>query len=207
MEKQIELEMDGRAPDEIEELNLDSCKATEITGLTDKFVNLRTLSMTNNELASLKGFPKLPNLQKLDLTDNKLSSGFEPLAECEELEYISLCGNPIKDISVLEPLKKLESLQTLELANCELTSVDGYRDKVFELLDNVLFIDGFDREGEAAPEDYDESDSEGDDEEVEDDVDEESEEDEEDDEDGSGEDEETPTKGTKRKHEDEENDG
>ena len=49
----------------VEELNVDSCKATSIAGITDEFVNLQTLSMTNNELTSLKGFPKLPNLRKV----------------------------------------------------------------------------------------------------------------------------------------------
>ena len=30
---------------------------------------------------------------------------------------------------------------------------DGYRDKIFEMLDAVLYVDGFDRDGEPAPED------------------------------------------------------
>ena len=46
---------------------MDSCKATQISGITDEFVNLQTLSMTNNELESLKGFPKLPSLRKVRL--------------------------------------------------------------------------------------------------------------------------------------------
>lgn len=49
----------------MEELNVDSCKASQISGITDEFINLQTLSMTNNELTSLKGFPKLPNLRKV----------------------------------------------------------------------------------------------------------------------------------------------
>jgi len=46
-------------------LNVDSCKASQISGITDEFINLQTLSMTNNELTSLKGFPKLPMLRKV----------------------------------------------------------------------------------------------------------------------------------------------
>lgn len=52
---------------QVEELNIDNCKATHIVGLTDKFVNLQTLSMANSELSSLKGFPSLPNLRKVRL--------------------------------------------------------------------------------------------------------------------------------------------
>jgi len=47
-------------------------------------------------------------------------------------------------------------LQSLEVFNCELTSNDGYRTKIFELLEDVLFVDGFDREGKPAPNDDDE---------------------------------------------------
>jgi hypothetical protein len=218
MEEQLVLEVDGRNPDEVEELNLDSCKATQIAGLTDKFLNLQTLSMTNNELTSLKGFPKLPNLRKLDLGDNRISSGFEPLAACPELEYISLSGNPIKDLNALEPLKKLDSLQTLEVFNCDIAQSEDYRSKIFDLLPNVVYVDGFDRDGEVAPDDDEYDDEEGaSDEEDEDSegegavgaADDDDEDDDEDDvsDDGSEEDEEETSRGTKRKHEDEENAG
>ena len=39
--------------------------------------------------------------------------------------------------------------------NCELTNNDDYRSKIFELLEDVLFVDGFDREGHPAPTDDD----------------------------------------------------
>jgi len=50
---------------QVEELNLDSCEATQITGLTDQYTNLETLTLSNNGLTSLKGFPNLPNLRKV----------------------------------------------------------------------------------------------------------------------------------------------
>lgn len=40
--------------------------------------------------------------------------------------------------------------------NCELTNNDDYRTKIFDLLEDVLFVDGFDREGHPAPNDDDE---------------------------------------------------
>ena len=40
--------------------------------------------------------------------------------------------------------------------NCELTNNDDYRTKIFELLEDVVFVDGFDREGQPAPNDDDE---------------------------------------------------
>ena len=55
---------------QIQELNLDNCRATQIEGLTDEFTNLTTLSLINVGLTMLKGFPNLPSLRKvtIDLT-------------------------------------------------------------------------------------------------------------------------------------------
>lgn len=211
MEQLIEEELGGRTPDEVEELNIDNCKATHIAGLTDKFVNLQTLSMANSELSSLKGFPSLPNLRKLDLSDNRISGGFDVLTGSPNLEYIGLSGNPIKEVSVLEPLKKLTHLHSLEVFNCDIANNDGYREKIFELLENVIYVDGMDRSGQTAPEeDYDgeEDDEDGASNEEDDDEDSEDgvpgEDEGSDDDEGSDEDDDEP-RGTKRKHEDEEN--
>jgi acidic leucine-rich nuclear phosphoprotein 32 family protein A/C/D len=43
-------------------LILDDCRSTAIVGLTDEYVGLRSLSLINVGLTSLKGFPKLPLL-------------------------------------------------------------------------------------------------------------------------------------------------
>jgi len=51
---------------QVEELNLDSCEASQIAGLTDQYTNLETLTLSNNGLTSLKGFPNLPNLRKVN---------------------------------------------------------------------------------------------------------------------------------------------
>jgi hypothetical protein len=50
---------------QIKELNLDNCRATQIAGLTDAFVNLSSLSLINVGLTTLKGFPNLPALKKV----------------------------------------------------------------------------------------------------------------------------------------------
>lgn len=47
--------------------------------------------------------------------------------------------------------QSLKSLQSLDLFNCEITSLDDYRDSVFELLPQVTFLDGFDQEDNEAP--------------------------------------------------------
>lgn len=56
---------------QIKEICLDNCRSPTIVGLDESFVNLEVLSMINIGLTTLKGFPKLPNLKRLELSDNR----------------------------------------------------------------------------------------------------------------------------------------
>lgn len=47
--------------------------------------------------------------------------------------------------------QNLKSLQSLDLFNCEITSLEDYRESVFELLPQVTYLDGFDQEDNEAP--------------------------------------------------------
>ena len=40
---------------------------------------------------------------------------------------------------------KLENLQAIDLYHCEVTNIEGYREKVFELLPQLKYLDGLDR--------------------------------------------------------------
>ncbi|XP_061185401.1 acidic leucine-rich nuclear phosphoprotein 32 family member E-like isoform X2 [Saccostrea echinata] len=186
MAKRIELEKRGRKPSEILELNLDSCRAPQIDGLTEEFSELESLSLINVGLTSLKGFPSLPKLQKLELSDNRIQSGLQNLQGCPNLTHLSLSGNKIKEIDTLEPLKNFSELKHLDLFNCEVTQLDDYREQVFELLPNLKFLDGFDRNDKEADEDEEDGDegSENEDDDDDDDDDLDNEDDDDDDEEG-----------------------
>merc|ERR1712179_535010 len=164
MEKRIELEKRGRPADEIKELNLDNCRATQIEGLTSDFKNLESLSLINVGLTTLKGFPSLESLRKLELSDNRISSGLNNLGECPKLQYLNLSGNKIKDVETLDALKSFVELKNLDLFNCEVTNVESYREKVFELLDGLQYLDGYDRNNQEAEDDDEDVDDVGDDE-------------------------------------------
>lgn len=145
MEARLELEMRDKTPSEVMELVLDNCKATHISGLTDEYTNLTTLSLINVGLTSLEGLPKLPALRTIDLSDNKLTGGLEKLAEsCPRLYHVNLCANKISSIDALVPLKKLEELAALDLFDCAVTELPDYRQKVFEMLPQLKYLDGFD---------------------------------------------------------------
>ncbi|XP_056616331.1 acidic leucine-rich nuclear phosphoprotein 32 family member A isoform X2 [Triplophysa dalaica] len=154
MKKRIHLELRNRTPSDVKELVLDNCRSNEgkIEGLTDEFEELEFLSTINVGLTSVANLPKLNKLKKLELSDNRISGGLEVLAEkCPNLTHLNLSGNKIKDLSTIEPLKKLESLKSLDLFNCEVTNLNDYRDNVFKLLPQLTFLDGYDKDDKEAP--------------------------------------------------------
>ncbi|XP_021506214.1 acidic leucine-rich nuclear phosphoprotein 32 family member E isoform X1 [Meriones unguiculatus] len=196
MKKKINLELKNRAPEEVTELVLDNCLCVngEIEGLNDTFKELEFLSMANVELSSLARLPSLNKLRKLELSDNIISGGLEVLAEkCPNLTYLNLSGNKIKDLSTVEALQNLKKLKSLDLLNCEITNLEDYRESIFELLQQITYLDGFDQEHNEAPDSEEEDDEDGDEDEEDEDEDEagppegyEEEEDEEEDEDEAG---------------------
>ncbi|XP_010288012.1 PREDICTED: acidic leucine-rich nuclear phosphoprotein 32 family member E isoform X2 [Phaethon lepturus] len=141
--------------------------------------------MANVELTSLAKLPTLSKLRKLELSDNIISGGLEVLAErCPNLTYLNLSGNKIKDLGTVEALQNLKNLKSLDLFNCEITNLEDYRDSIFELLQQITYLDGFDQEDNEAPDSED--DDEDDDDEDEDEAGPPGEYEEEDDEDDGG---------------------
>ncbi|VDN05625.1 unnamed protein product [Thelazia callipaeda] len=153
MDKRIELELRGRNRSEVTELNLDNCRATAVTGLTTEFTSLETLSMINVGLTSLKGLPALPSLQRLDLSENRISGNLDQLLCCPNIKYLNLAGNKISTLEALEPLKKLEVLRSLDLFGCELAAAEDYRKNVFEMITSLKYLDGYDVQDEEAESD------------------------------------------------------
>lgn len=68
-----------------------------------------------------------------------------------ELTHINLSGNRVKELEELKPLASLENLEVLDLFNNEVTTTDNYRDKIFEMIPSLKYLDGFDRKDEEAP--------------------------------------------------------
>ncbi|XP_007498108.1 acidic leucine-rich nuclear phosphoprotein 32 family member B isoform X1 [Monodelphis domestica] len=154
MKRRIHLELRNRTPSDVKELVLDNCRSNDgkIEGLTAEFVNLEFLSLISVGLSTVSNLPELPKLKKLELSDNRIFGGLDVLAEkLPNLTHLNLSGNNLKDISTLEPLKKLEYLKSLDLFNCEVTNLNDYRESVFTLLPQLTYLDGYDQEDKEAP--------------------------------------------------------
>ncbi|CAL9098693.1 unnamed protein product [Musa textilis] len=142
---------------------------------------LEHLSVANVRLSSLEGFPCLPALRRLVLSDNRIVGGLHALvdARLDALRDLDLSNNRIASVEDLAPLAKLR-LESLDLYECPVTKIEGYRSKVFGLFGSLKYLDKADANGnertETDDEEEDEEEEEGDDE---DDVDEEEEEEEE----------------------------
>lgn len=174
MDKRINLELRGKRPSEVKELDLSGCKTGgDFDGLTEEFSNLEFIDCSNSNITNLKTFPKLTNLRKIDLSGNRLSKGLENLKECINLRHIILNDNRIKELETLDPLKSLDHLTHLEITVGELSGIDDLRPKIFALLPSLQYldqedIDGNEEEDDTVPNgkggDDDEDDDDGDDE-------------------------------------------
>ena len=148
MDVRIGLELRGKKKCEVTELDLSNCKTGgEIDGLNEDFSALEQLDLQNASLTNIKLFPKLPKLNKLDLSGNRLSKGLEILKDCPNLKALSLTNNKFKDFDTLKPLTDLQ-LTHLDVDGNEFTdSKEDFRKKVFDLLPSLVLLDGADKDG------------------------------------------------------------
>jgi len=163
LKERIELVGAGRKSAEVKVLNLDSCKAENLAAvkeIIEAHTGLQELSLINIGLNSLAPCPTLPTLRKLWLCDNKLSGGLDHLvAACRNLEVLYLGGNTrIATVEILEPLKSLVSLRSLDLFGCNIMKVDEFHTKIWAMLPQLNNLDSFDRNGKEIPDSDEEDD-------------------------------------------------
>ena len=105
LEAAIAAQTKDKPPNEVTELVLDTCKATKVSGL-EKFSNLKSLTLNGCGLTTLDGFPTLPELRRLELSDNNISEGLEALQDAAlfQLKSLSLAGNKFATLEDLDPL-------------------------------------------------------------------------------------------------------
>lgn len=130
--------------------------------------SLEELSVAGARLSSLEGLPRLPALRRLSLPDNRLSGAAALAAVAEAcgatLRHLDLGNNRIADVQELAPLAGV-GVESLDLYQCPVTKVKGYREKVFALIPSLKHLDGADAEGNERLETDDDEDDEEDDEE------------------------------------------
>lgn len=152
-EKAVEAARGGQNPSEIVSLTLDGAlKGTPCrlppAALFEQFPRLQQLSLSNAGLTSLEGFPCLPHLKRLVLSDNRISGGLEHLVQAglKSLEDLDLSNNRIQVLEDLVPLSQF-NLVSLDLYECPVTRLPEYRARVFDIIKSLEFLDKTDAEG------------------------------------------------------------
>ena len=94
-------------------------KIADLTGL-ETAINLTSLTLNGNEIASLTPLARLTALEKLNLADNENISSISSLARLTALTDLNLSNNKVSSVS---SLSRLEALQTLNLADNSISSL------------------------------------------------------------------------------------
>lgn len=134
--------------------------------LLERFQSLQHLSIANVGVSSLEKFPRLRNLQRLILSDNRIAGGLEFLVEAglDSLRDLDLSNNRIQFLEDLAPLARLR-LVSLDLYECPVTRIKDYRSRVFGLIRSLKYLDKMDADENERPEtDEEEEDDEEEDE-------------------------------------------
>lgn len=106
--------------------------------------DLDTLNVSNNRLSNLENISSLTSLQTLVCTYNKLKTG-ESVAElrhCSSLQTVDLQHNELDDPDVLDLFKQLPDLRCLYLSgNPMVSKIKNYRKTVVASLSKLTYLD------------------------------------------------------------------
>ncbi|KAG8079782.1 hypothetical protein GUJ93_ZPchr0007g5884 [Zizania palustris] len=127
--------------------------------ILERYQSLENLSIAGVGVASLAGFPRLRNLTRLTLSDNRIAGGLDHLvaAGLGSLRDLDLSNNRIQYVDDLAPLANLR-LVSLDLYECPVTRVKDYRSKVFGMIRTLRYLDKMDADENERPESDDDDD-------------------------------------------------
>merc|ERR1712216_1032522 len=83
---------------------------TEASSLLD----IKNLNLWGSELDDVRVLAKMPNVEVLSLSVNKIT-GLEPFCKCSKLQELYLRKNEVKSLDELKHLKSLQALKVLWL--------------------------------------------------------------------------------------------
>ncbi len=124
----------------IKELDLSDNQIKEIKGL-ENFLNLEFLKLNNNQITQINGLEQLKNIEKLTLRNNRISE-IKGLDNLSKLKYLDLSGN-ININEIPESLNDIHALETLKLWNCNIKKFSDSTSKFFWMEQNYRYYSGY----------------------------------------------------------------
>lgn len=101
-----------------------------------------SIDLSDNAIVRLEGFPKLPRLSALHLSNNRISRIARNLEQTvPRLEWLLLTNNKLTNLADLEPLQTLPRLKYLSLLDNPVTKQPGYRLFVISRCKNLKILD------------------------------------------------------------------
>ena len=156
-------QMAGEEGSEIDPLDFDNLDLTDVEIGTlspedkvylEKFTKVDNMIMLGCGLTSLENFPDLPELKRLELSENEFKgSDLVHLQKLKGLICLNLNGNKIDTMAELAHLKDLP-LTTLEVTGNPVSELEDFQKKGYELFTKLEALDGLDKEGNVV-DDYD----------------------------------------------------
>ena len=111
-------------------------KYPNITDITE----IKKLNLYAEDLLDISLISKMPKIEVVSLSSNQISS-LSPLANCLNVREIYLRNNNIDSFKELTHLKHLMNLKVLWLEGNPICNDIYYREKVFNILPQVIFLD------------------------------------------------------------------
>ena len=144
-------------PEEVEELILDNLFSSinqfskEQQLALSQYNNLFHLSLNNLGISSLENFPIIPNLLILEIKQNKLTGNdFDIIPKLYPNIYkLKISFNCIKTITPFNHFKG-SNIKKIEVSGNEfIIKVENYRNELFNLLPELMIIDGISKDGDS----------------------------------------------------------
>lgn len=105
------LELSGEASfDDVRDLNLRNQKLSSFESYAPLLPSILALSLSHNQLSTLRGFHHLHLLTSLNVNFNQLNS-LEGIQSCKSLEKLFAANNMIRDLSPLACLPMLTTVR------------------------------------------------------------------------------------------------
>ena len=105
---------------------------------------IKNLNIWGEDIQDISIITKMPNLEVLSLSSNNISS-LSPISSCLNMREIYLRNNNISSFEELNHLRTLFNLKVLWLEGNPICEDKNYREKVLNLLPQVMYLDNKNR--------------------------------------------------------------
>ena len=110
---------------------------------TTSLADVRTLNMWGFELYDVSVIERMPNLETISLSLNKISS-LKPFGYCYNLKSLFLRQNNVSDLQEVNYLQRLPNLRSLMLRDNPISELPNYRTYIAQTLPQLEKLDDID---------------------------------------------------------------